>query len=212
MNKDSKIYTETELNELCQGFQKLLRLQDWEIHVQLVDQLSIPGDEASVTHKLSLKEATINIPTPETFASSLSANQDMRHLLLHEMIHLYFSGFQLDDLSGVGHELFELAINSIAGALATLIDRADGESKKRDQSIFDQMEKDIAEVSQTYRKEQTENAIEGGVEAYGKNFDVEYHRAYFAELPIERVIEYGEHLWRVANKIKASNSNAEASE
>lgn len=113
------IYTEPELNKLCKKYQKLLRLQDWDIVVVFVDQMTMSDREAQVTYKLANKIATISIPTPETFASAVSADQDMKQCLLHELIHLHFSFAHFKD---VEYHLFELGINRLADALAKLLD------------------------------------------------------------------------------------------
>lgn len=114
------IYTEEDLNKLCKEYQELLRLQDWQVRVLLVDQFTIAGNQAEVSHSLMRKEATISIPTPETYASELSPHQNMEKDLIHELIHLYFSGYQFDELTGMGHKVFEMTINLLTGAIYSL--------------------------------------------------------------------------------------------
>lgn len=116
-----RIYTEAQLNQLCKEYQKLLRLQDWNVEVKLVDQFTIPENEGIITRHLSTKQACISIPSPETFASAVSAEQDMLYCLLHELIHLHFPGAIEKRFEEMEHDLFELGINCLAWAIADLV-------------------------------------------------------------------------------------------
>lgn len=50
-----------------------------------------------------------------------------------------------------------------------------------------------AEAADTLRKARVEEAIKQGIRAYGENFDEEYHRAYYAELPIAQLEKHIAH-------------------
>ena len=50
-----------------------------------------------------------------------------------------------------------------------------------------------AEAGSTYRQARIDEAIKQGIRAYGEHFDEEYHRAYYAELPMEQLEKHIAH-------------------
>ncbi len=50
-----------------------------------------------------------------------------------------------------------------------------------------------AEAGKTFRLERIEEAIKQGIRAYGDNFDEEYHRAYYTDLPIAQLEKHIAH-------------------
>ena len=50
-----------------------------------------------------------------------------------------------------------------------------------------------AEAGKTFREARIEEAIKHGIRAYGEHFDEEYHRAYYAELPIAQLEKHIAH-------------------
>ena len=125
-----KIYTIEELRVLCKKYQKLLRLEDWEINVELVHQNSIPDYNAQVASNSNGAQATISIPTAESFASAFAPKQNMRHALFHELLHLHFVVYFRPDKGSVYERLFEQAMNKIAQALDQLEEEKDASQKK----------------------------------------------------------------------------------
>lgn len=58
--------------------------------------------------------------------------------------------------------------------------------------------KDSAEDGKAYRQDRIDEAVRQGIRAYGDAFDEAYHRAYYADLPLEKIQEHIDH-----NKKKA---------
>ena len=102
--------TQQELESLCAKWQRRLRLQDWNVTVELVRHFDIPDrvDEASM--QIERKEATIKIVSP---ADRHEQDNPFEHTLIHELLHLHFEPFWNNEK---GVEM-EQAINLIAGAL-----------------------------------------------------------------------------------------------
>lgn len=122
-----RIYTEPELNELCQRYQELLRIRDWDITVKLMPQEEIGNAQAKVRIISWCKTAIVKIPTPETWSrGAIELEQDMRTSLVHELIHVVFAyndpKYKEDD---VLDDLYESAIESIAKAICELEDKTE---------------------------------------------------------------------------------------
>ena len=117
------ILSEPELQKLCLDYQKLLRIQDWDITVRLVNQDDIPGKDGDVMWNNATRKATIRIPAHDTWAIGFSyKEQNMRLVLLHELVHVVFGTtdpmFNPDDIR---HDLWESSIWSVAEALENLL-------------------------------------------------------------------------------------------
>ena len=65
---------------------------------------------------------------------------------------------------------------------------------------IDQMTHD-AEAGQTYRQGRVDEAIKQGIRAYGELFDEEYHRAYYAELPMDQLEKHIIHNQKIADTV-----------
>ena len=113
-----RVFSEEILNSMCAEYQKLLKLQDWEIIVRLVDQRDIPGREGDVRYNSVARVAYIKIPTPDTWNSGFVMQyQDMQTTLIHELIHLMFVHVTPEFEKGSAqHELWERGIDCIAKA------------------------------------------------------------------------------------------------
>ena len=119
-----RIYTEPQLNELCKEFQPILRLQDWDISVQFVDQDTMKHANGRCEYSTGYKSALIKIPSPETYDTDQTPfpQQDMRHALLHELMHLHFSIVDAHiPENSVDQQLYEQGINAIASVLSELL-------------------------------------------------------------------------------------------
>lgn len=123
-----KIFTEAELQALCAKYQKLLRLQDWQVEVRLVHQSEIQDDETDPVDgrhnsTLHFQRSLIRIPTAASWKSSLlHTEQDMRLTLIHELVHLLFAtlGPSSESNSEVTCSLWELGIEKMAEAIHQL--------------------------------------------------------------------------------------------
>ena len=122
-----RIYTQSELEILLVDVQKWLRLEDWDIAVQLVNQSAIFQQMGSIDMFAYFKQATIVLPTPETYASNVRPEQDMLQSLIHELLHIHGRSFFPQDLNAQEHVECEFMLNAVADALT---DAYDGTKRK----------------------------------------------------------------------------------
>ena len=117
-----KIYTEDQLNRLCKVYQKVLRIQDWNIYVSLVPEGEI---DSSGRHNSDFGTmcSHIRICNEESFTPRHATPElNMKQVLLHELVHLVLSCLGPSDKEVVTHELWENGIDRIACALDSLIE------------------------------------------------------------------------------------------
>lgn len=120
MKRKKRIYTIEQLRALIPMYQKRLKLNDWEIDISFVPYESIMPHLAEITHEFTNQWAHIAISTPESVATSQHYPFDMKHTLIHEMMHLVFPFFH--EFEGVKHDLMELGINRIADILVNVFE------------------------------------------------------------------------------------------
>ena len=123
---DDAVYTESQLNQLCDMFQKTLRIQDWVLNVQVVHESEIDGADGQHNSDLGQMRSLIRLASPESRKpASASPNYSMRETLLHELVHIVFSTLAPNSAEENGDEvrhcLFESGIDRIACALDSLI-------------------------------------------------------------------------------------------
>lgn len=114
--KNPEVYTENELNALCQQYQKLMRIQDWDITVEVVGS-HILGEEVHGDHhtSLSVMRSKIRICDPASYVPTIVAPElNMRQTLIHELVHIVFSSLGPSDDDAVKHCVFENGIERIA--------------------------------------------------------------------------------------------------
>lgn len=119
--------TDAELQELCQKWQRVLRLQDWRINVKFVDTEHMADDAlASCTPFSDAKLAIIKVSRPDAvdksglFAAAFPEHYDSERLLLHELLHIPLHEIFDTDADKQLGILQEQAIESIADALIAL--------------------------------------------------------------------------------------------
>ena len=115
--KNELILTIDQLREAIRGYQKRLKLMDWDIDVELVPQRTMSDLDGKCNIIIEQKSAFISIPTPETYAGD---KQNMLVTLCHEMIHLtmphvYRGVFE----SEIEHAMFEQGLDLIAQAIVS---------------------------------------------------------------------------------------------
>ena len=70
-----------------------------------------------------------------------------------------------------------------------------------------------AEDGKAYRKAQVDEAIKQGIRAYGDDFDEEYHREYYGDLPLDKLEKHIEHNKKMADaKLPAGRSTTDTHE
>lgn len=126
---DAIIFTRDELRQLCAEWQKILRLQDWDVVVQVSRRDDTFGhtNTGQVRYQLGLKQALIKIIDPIDYPTNVIYPQDMETTLVHELLHLHFAPFDADDDTPAGTAQ-EQAIEAIAKGLVSLKRLHKGES------------------------------------------------------------------------------------
>lgn len=105
-----------QLRERLAYWQKVLRLQDWDIQIEIarMPQFTSPDRAAEIHIHYTHKRAFIRILDPEDYSYNMVPwdPQDMEMSLVHELMHIYFYPAQ-DHMTY--HEL-EQAVHSLATA------------------------------------------------------------------------------------------------
>lgn len=111
--------TEEQLNELCIEWQKVLRLQDWDIVVKLDRQRQFENKTAQgeVAWVFGRKEAIIKILDPTDYPTECIFEQDQEETLVHELLHLHFADWSEMMEDGNTPSVGEQGIQCIAQAL-----------------------------------------------------------------------------------------------
>lgn len=116
-----------ELIQEKDEWQKLLRLQDWEITVTLVDFIKASQYASGYTGvNLGSKEADIEILSERGYDVNFNGKQDMLKTLVHELVHLHFiftfneDRGKGDSMSRAEYESFEAGVDLTAKALVGL--------------------------------------------------------------------------------------------
>jgi len=110
---------EQHLVELCRKWQRILRLQDWDIKVQVSYDLG--SYQAESCYKLPKRMAIIKVIHPDAYQErNFLWPQDMEESLVHELLHLHLAAWQADDERTMEWVAKEQAIEAIARALVEL--------------------------------------------------------------------------------------------
>ena len=114
-------YTTTDLAALLAKWQKLLRLQDWNITAGFYHayELARDGRAAENRHAFTEKVSEIRIVRPEEHNPGwCPATLDIEHSLVHELLHLHLSrSYEQVSRDDALQDELELAINMIADTL-----------------------------------------------------------------------------------------------
>ncbi len=115
------ILTQEALEERSAYWQKVLRLQDWNIQAVVVRRrdMELECVQGECEPQLSNKRATIRLLDPVDYLPDNEWPQDMERTLVHELLHLHMEPFCYD-LEGVENGLMEQAICCIADGLVAL--------------------------------------------------------------------------------------------
>lgn len=107
-------------------WQERLSLRDWKVTVELVDADELTGGFGSTDWCANQHTAYMRIRRPEQFSLGHSGmhrdsyDQRVESTIIHELIHLLFFASTPPMSDTVPYNLFELALNSLAGALVDL--------------------------------------------------------------------------------------------
>ena len=107
------------MGRLLVEWQRLLRLQDWDIKVEFVHHHSLGrGGFGEVNWTLEKKTATINMVHPEELSKHLEYNPEKT--LVHELLHLRFSIVCRTKEGTIEDGVHEAAIDQVARLLVQL--------------------------------------------------------------------------------------------
>lgn len=108
MRQDEAVYS------LCQKWQDILKLNDWDIVVEVgrPDELSEPDREGEAFINLAKGEALIRLLDPNAMYD-FPFPYDMEKVLVHELLHLSCASFEPEE-DPLRHDLWERMIEQTA--------------------------------------------------------------------------------------------------
>lgn len=112
--------TAEKLQERCEFWQKVLRLQDWTVKVKLADlaDMDAASTMACILTHADRRNAVLSFVRHEQRGKEEFPNSD-DHVLVHELLHIYFDDFD----TGVGtrfRQAEEQAVDALAGVIVGL--------------------------------------------------------------------------------------------
>lgn len=121
------IYTEEQLREKCSEWQRILRLQDWDVRTSIVRERDMvtKDSNAEISVNVPHRLAQLRMLDPIDYSLDCLNPQDMERSLVHELLHIHLWTFTTD-LSTTLQDAEEQAINMITNALISLYRRGDG--------------------------------------------------------------------------------------
>ena len=145
------ILTQEELEELCDKWKKILRLEHYDTHVTLARAKDFAGDdnEGEIDYILEKGNAAIRILDASDYPET-SFEQDMEATLVHELLHLYFAPFRPDkEGDNLAFCFWERAIDDLSKVLVKL-------KRERDNAKISDKEIDIEFVPDIKPKKKNE--------------------------------------------------------
>jgi hypothetical protein len=133
--------TEYKLKHLLGEWQKILRLQDWDIDIHHARLRAMQSEDGSIPWgRISInrqhRNAGIEILHPDDYADCDDKDCNARHgeneiesTLVHELLHIYIHSSKESEPSSVEEEQ---AINTIARALVELAHPGDPDEPSKD--------------------------------------------------------------------------------
>ena len=112
--------TQEQAQQACQEWQRILRLQDWDIAIDILRarDMGLDGGQAEVHWKAESKSAIIHLLDPADYQNNYF-EQNQERSLVHELLHLHMVMFATE--TGTPEDTAqEQAVNAIANALVAL--------------------------------------------------------------------------------------------
>lgn len=118
------ILNEEQLREKCAEWQRILRLQDWDVRTSIVRASGMKMEDcnAEISVNVQHRLATVRILDPIDYGDDNLNPQDMERHLVHELLHIHLWSFT-ENLQGPLADAEEQALNMIANALIGLYRR-----------------------------------------------------------------------------------------
>ena len=110
-----------DLQALLAKWQKILRLQDWQIKIEFRRKFDMPEyKQGTVGFNAGKKMAAIGIIDPIDYSPKSDWPQDVEGTIVHELLHLHFGLTDTSKSGSLEEDLWEQAINSLETALVGL--------------------------------------------------------------------------------------------
>lgn len=113
--------TEKTVDDLCQKWQALLRLRDWDIHVELFSarEFSEEDRQGEVFYDISTGQAIIHLLDVDAKLDT-PFPYDLEKVLVHELLHLHFAIFEPEQEDKLRHDLWERTVERMAKTMLLL--------------------------------------------------------------------------------------------
>jgi hypothetical protein len=122
-----------DLQALMQKWQKVLRLQDWEIDIQFIEPMLIGGSLGETHPSIVTKSAKIFVARPDmSYTRAMPFEKiinDIENTVVHELLHIIFTTVTADNKYAEEH-----AVIAIADALHRGIDWTRDDDKLKRQN------------------------------------------------------------------------------
>jgi hypothetical protein len=114
--------SEDQLQQDLDYWQKVLRLQDWDVEVNVVRarDMTLENSAAAVTWVLPKRMASVTIMDPIDYPPGLMGEQDQEVSLVHELLHLHYAPFDETEKGSLPEVMLEQSIEAISRALVLL--------------------------------------------------------------------------------------------
>lgn len=107
------------LNALCTKWQRILRLQDWDVKILFARGFDLTaGKQGTIEWVSKKKSAFVKILDPQDYEPAIRWPQDVEKTVVHELLHLHYA--PIDDTEGLREMILEQAVECIATALISL--------------------------------------------------------------------------------------------
>lgn len=114
--------TNEQLTARLAFWQRVLRLQDWEIQASIVTVREMRNDDEDGACEWlhAKKRAVIRILAEADYPAGVDWPQDQERTLVHELLHLHVGSFYRPEEGSKEEELMEQAIHALSLALLDL--------------------------------------------------------------------------------------------
>lgn len=120
-----RIETQEALSACCEKWQKILRLQDWDVLCVLVSHHEDLSEHAlgDCMTCIELKKAHVRVLHPDATPKGWDGKicEDQERILVHELLHIHFSPFEPADRESLDYAMWEQSIDVLARVLVGLV-------------------------------------------------------------------------------------------